>query len=222
MAGIDKIECSNWSDYQELIEWANGKSIIFTVGNKHIIKYVSNYIYELTEDEANSSCCVMNNPPWLDNYLWNNCPIAFVRKRLMYQYNKESLDEFLIAEIGKLPANFQKVKKIKIIRSVPTSTPLNIAHSPSMMLNKYKKKITNCWDLSISHKNTKIRSDYSEFFKCFLPSKLFPTSCNIEDGFSTIREVIRFVKKMYLPPGTVLYLSGRYTGENYLIKIITI
>jgi len=90
MAGIDKIY-GTYGQYIELRDWLKNnersiESITGFDGYHDIIEDVlpSEYIYQ--GPRFDMEIAISNFPEEVDECLWDNCPISFVRDRLMEQH----------------------------------------------------------------------------------------------------------------------------------------
>jgi len=93
MAGIDKTYVTK-QELLEAIDWANKVGTV-TAENGCTFRpldYIS--IYNDFDDphyfdEEQKEYVLWCTPIWFDRWLWNNCPLEFVRNRLMFQYPDE-------------------------------------------------------------------------------------------------------------------------------------
>lgn len=82
MAAIDKTYL-NWKDYLILKEWCENTELIYDNGIKGSPKDFLYSYHEAYEGELpvwNTSC-------GFDYWLYKNCPLSFIQKRLAEQYN---------------------------------------------------------------------------------------------------------------------------------------
>ena len=98
MAGIDKTYV-NKSQLLEAIDWAKKVGTV-TMENGYKFEPL-NYIYGYNDlddpryfDDEREEYILWNTPTWFDRWLWINCPLEFVRDRLMFQYGDEARKEF--------------------------------------------------------------------------------------------------------------------------------
>lgn len=93
MAAIDKTYVTK-SELLEAIEWAKKVGTV-TAKNGHTFQPLA-FIYGYNDlddphyfDEEREEYVLWNTPAWFDRWLWNNCPLKFVRERLEFQYPDE-------------------------------------------------------------------------------------------------------------------------------------
>ena len=93
MAAIDKTYVT-LDEYCEAIAWAKGVGQV-TLENGYTFSpnsFILSSIEDLDEDR--DTYVLWNTPMWFDCWLWKNCPLSFVRKRLQEEYSTEDLHEF--------------------------------------------------------------------------------------------------------------------------------
>ena len=98
MAAIDKTYVTK-QELLEAIDWAKKVGQV-EMENGYTFRPL-NFIYAHNElddphyfDEEYDEYVLWNTPIWFDRWLWNNCPLEFVRERLMYQYSEEDRKKF--------------------------------------------------------------------------------------------------------------------------------
>lgn len=97
MAGIDKTYVTS-QELKEAIDWAKTVGTV-TMENGYRFKPLG-YIYTYNDldnpnfDWNREEYVLWNTPMWFDRWLWLNCPLEFVKDRLKYQYDENSLKEF--------------------------------------------------------------------------------------------------------------------------------
>ena len=98
MAAIDKTYVTK-QELLEAIDWANKVGQV-KMENGYIFRPL-NFIYAYNDledphyfDEEYNEYVLWNTPIWFDRWLWNNCPLEFVKERLMYQYSEEDRKKF--------------------------------------------------------------------------------------------------------------------------------
>lgn len=101
MAGIDKTYVS-YEQLLEAIAWAKNIGEV-TLENGHKfspLDWIKGYneIDEngvLQEEKLEGNVYILwNTPTWFDRWLWCNCPLSFVKKRLQEQYDLDYLKKF--------------------------------------------------------------------------------------------------------------------------------
>ena len=98
MAAIDKTYVTK-QELLEAIDWAKKVGQV-EMENGYIFRPL-NFIYAHNDledphyfDEEYDEYVLWNTPIWFDRWLWNNCTLEFVKKRLMYQYYEEDRKKF--------------------------------------------------------------------------------------------------------------------------------
>jgi len=98
MAAIDKTYV-NKQELLEAIDWAKKVGTV-TAENGYTFQPLV-FIYHYNDlddphffDEEREEYILWITPIWFDRWLWNNCPLEFVRDRLMFQYNEEDRKAF--------------------------------------------------------------------------------------------------------------------------------
>ena len=98
MAAIDKTYVTK-QELFEAIDWAKKVGQV-EMENGHMFRPLY-FIWGYDEmddpryfDRENDEYVLWNTPIWFDRWLWNNCPLEFVKKRLMYQYSEEDRKKF--------------------------------------------------------------------------------------------------------------------------------
>lgn len=203
MAGIDKTYIDNFKDYLKFKEWADKQFVTFYDGFK---LRVGNWVRNLEEEDfANGEIPIMNTPKWLDIYLIQNCKIKFVLNRMKCVYGKEFENLKYIDLSAKPPEEFQKNRKIKIQPYRRTRFPLH-----EKPFGKKTDWWLDCNDVDFWYNDvTKIWSRANTYY---------PHNTNVAH-ISSMKAIIRHLRKQYLPKGIIFYISGKYIGEEYLAKI---
>jgi len=208
MAGVDKTYARSFKEYVELREWMKDKVITFPTGQKII---VINQLWELEESDfgpEGGEYAVMSTPHWFDVYLIQNCPVEFVQNRMkeVYSYSYEELKALKFPP--SIPDNFKQNRKIKIIKH-PVKGRFRLTNNGLNCHNYFW--LSEDWD-------NPNRLYFDSRFKVWV-TEMFP-----HDTFSsrhkTIKSLIRFLRKQYLPSGITFTLWGVFPGEKFLVKII--
>ena len=93
MAAIDKTYVTI-EEYCEAIAWAKSVGQV-TLENGYTFSPSSFIISSIEDLEGDRDTYILwNTPMWFDCWLWKNCPLKFVRKRLHEQYSSEDLQAF--------------------------------------------------------------------------------------------------------------------------------
>lgn len=203
MAGIDKTYTDSYKEYREFKEWADKQTLTFFNGHKVCI---GNWVWDYTEEDfANGERPIMNSPTWLDIYLIQNCKIEFVLNRMKSVYSKESYKKFQTTDLTARPSkDFQQNRKIIIARNNNTRFPLH-----SKPFDGKTKWWLQCEDNFWYHEKTKIWTHYNNYY---------PYNTNTAH-ISSIKGIVRHLRKQYLPKGVKFRISGRYVGEDYSVIV---
>jgi hypothetical protein len=203
MAGIDKTYTDSYEDYKEFKTWANKQTLTFFNGYKVCIgNWVRNYE---KEDFDEGEIPIMNTPTWLDIYLIQNCKSDFVLDRMKSVYNEEEYKKFQIIDLTTPPSeHFKQNRKIIIKRNDKAKLPLH-----KKPYGGKTKWWLQCNDDFWYHDKTKVWSS-SEYY--------YPHNTNTA-LISSIKGVVKHLRKQYLPKGITFTISGRYIGDEYLVIV---
>ena len=98
MAVIDKTYVTK-QELFEAIDWAKKVGQV-EMENGHMFRPLY-FIWGYDEmddpryfDRENDEYVLWNTPIWFDRWLWNNCPLDFVKERLMSQYSEDDRKKF--------------------------------------------------------------------------------------------------------------------------------
>jgi hypothetical protein len=205
MASIDKTYTNSYKDYKEFKNWADTQTLTFFDGYK---KCIGDYVGEFTEDDfSDGEIPIMNTPYWVDVYLIQNCKSKFVLDRMKEVYSEDSINEFKTVDLSsKPPKDFQQNRKITIKKYKTSKFPIH--NKPY----KFKGKVT-WWlqsdDYFSYNDETKTWVSYDSYY---------PNNTNTAH-LTSIKAIIRHLRKQYLPKGLVFSITGRYFGEEYKIII---
>jgi hypothetical protein len=201
MASIDKTYTNSFEEYQQLVDWAKDKEIVFSKKQK---EKISDCIYNWSKEDFTSELPVMNTPNRIDIFLIQNCPIKFVQDRMEEVYSEESIEEFKAITFPiELPKDYKQNRKIII--------------SKSKVFPLYNKGINShsWWWLQNNDFDWGFDSDNNVWTN---RSLYYPNNTNTSHH-KTIKSLVRFLRKQYLPSGLEFRLSGKYVGEEFTIKI---
>lgn len=203
MAGIDKTYTDSYEEYKEFKDWADKQELTFFNGYKECI---GNWVYDYEkEDFDGEEIPIINSPTWMDIYLIQNCKIEFILNRMKCVYGEDAYNEFLTVDLTAFPPKeFQKNRKIIITRNKNTRFPLH-----SKPFDGKTKWWLQCEDDFLYHQKTKIWTHYDNYY---------PYNTNTAH-ISSIKGIVRHLRKQYLPKGVKFTISGRYVGENYLVIV---
>lgn len=203
MAGIDKTYTDSYEEYKEFKDWANKQELTFFNGYKVCI---GNWVWDYKkEDFDGEEIPIINSPTWLDIYLIQNCKIEFILNRMKYVYGEDAYNEFLTVDLTAFPPKeFQQNRKIIITRNKDTRFPLH-----SKPFDGKTKWWLQCEDNFWYHERTKIWTHYDNYY---------PHNTNTAH-ISSIKGIVRHLRKQYLPKGAKFRIFGRYVGEDYLVIV---
>jgi hypothetical protein len=207
MAGIDKTYTDSYNDYKEFKEWASDKVIKFPTGQK---VNISDYIYDRDQEDfvEGDEISIMNTPTYVDIFLIQNCPIQFVQDRMKDVYSEESYNEFknMVFPVA-IPEEYKQNRKIKIVRTGKFPLYNNGINSErSWWLQTVDRDDENYWW-------------YDSETKLWTNGCLHLPHNTNTSHHKTVKSLVRFLRKQYLPKGLEFTLTGRYVGEDFLIKI---
>lgn len=200
MAGIDKTYANSFKEYEELKDWAKGKTIVF---NKKQKVNISDYIYDWEEEDFSSECPVMNTPTPVDAFFIQNCHLKFVQDRLKAVYDRKTFKELKNLQFPiLLPEDYKQNRKITISKS---KAPL------------YNKGITSHggWWLQ----SNSFRWGFDDENRVWVNRDLYLPNNTNTSHHKTVKSLVRFLRSQYLPSGLEFRLIGRYVGEEFTIKI---
>ena len=203
MASIDKTYTDDYKEYKKFKDWADKQVLIFFDGHKECI---GNWIWDHDKkDFNNGKIPIMNTPTWLDIYLIQKCKSKFVLDRMQDVYDKKEYKEFQNIDLtAKLPENFRQNRKITVTKNKKTKFPIH---------NKpYGGKMRwwlQCNDDYWYNDETKTWSHYDNYY---------PHNTNTAH-VTSIKSLIRHLRKQFLPRGVKFTISGRYVGEEYSVMV---
>ena len=208
MASIDKTYTNSYAEYISLVEWANGKTVTFFDGLK---KEIPPYIRKYNESDFNGNHLpIMNTPTWMDIYLIQNCKIQFVIDRMKEVYSAKTIFEYYNVDLSAPPpSEYKQNRKIVIKRN--TQSKFKIHSKPYSFRNrKVLWNVTSIfWYFQYNSKSKKwINTELCHY----------PTTTNMAH-YTSIKAIIRALRKQYLPSGITFHMSGRYIGEDYTIYV---
>jgi hypothetical protein len=207
MAGIDKTYTNSYKDYREFKDWANKQKLTFFDG--HYV-CIGDWVWYYEEEDFNSGeIPIMNTPIWLDIYLIQNCKSQFVLDRMREVYDEATYEYFKNVNLTAAPSSeLQQNRKITIKPSNNCKFPFK-----KKMWNKPIGGKINWWlqcnDDFWYNSETKTWTHYESYY---------PHDTNTAH-ITSIKALIRHLRKQYLPKGITFTLSGRYIGEEYTILI---
>jgi len=202
MAGIDKTYTDNYEEYISFKKWADKQVLTFFDGHSECI---GDWVYHCEKkDFDNGEIPIMNTPTWLDIYLIQNCKNTFVLNRMNSVYGKDAYKEFQSIDLTtKPPKEFKQNRKILIRKNNRTKFPI---HSKPYGKTKWWLQCDgNYWYNDDSNTWTHLDNFYPN---------------NTNTAFITsIKALVRHLRKQYLQKGIKFTISGRYIGENYDVLV---
>lgn len=208
MAGIDKTYTDDYKEYKKFKDWASNQRVEFFDGRKECI---GDWVWDYEkEDFENGEIPIMNTPNWLDMYLIKHCKVKFVLDRMDEVYGKDFHDEAKSVDFKLIPDGYEKNRKI-VIKSIPKQTTFSL-------VNKSTPKFG--WWLQQSWDKKKFYMQFNEETKKWVDSnkQIYPSNTNTSHH-RTVKGLVRFLRKQYLPKGVEFNLIGRYVGEIYNVTI---
>lgn len=211
MAAIDKTYLSDYSVYQDFLNWA--KKTTYTCPNGLEFK-VYNYVYSNWPKGAmdKSPRPVLNSPQSLDYFLIKYCPFTFVQERMEEVYDKEYVEsirkgtsEYDTFKYPEISTHFKIIKRGESLKSKNYLWKLYFRKS-----HKQYFWIEGTLGSSYLHYN----KDINRFI---LPGELGYWTCTGAYKARTIKALIRSLRKMKIPKGTIIEAYGRYTREKLTI-----
>lgn len=203
MAGIDKTYIDNYKEYKEFKDWANNQFVTFFNGYKDRIGDWVWYYEE--EDFENGEIPIMNSPNWLDAFLIKNCKIEFVVNRMKNVHSEKFVKDSFTADFQLIPKGFEKNRKIHIKIFSRTKFPIH---------NKPYSGKTKWWLSCLGdfqfHTDTGVWTHNKH---------LYPYDTNVSH-VTSLKSLVRHLRKQYLPKNAQFYIYGRYVGETYLVELI--
>jgi hypothetical protein len=202
MASIDKTYADSYKEYQEFKDWAKDKEIVF---NKKQKVRLSSYIYHWEEADFIDALPIMNTPTYVDIFLIKNCPLKFIQERMREVYDEGDVKEFEGLEFPlKVPKDYKQNRKVVIskAKTIPLYNKGLNSHSGWWLQSRNRD-----WDFDTNSNLWVNRNLY------------YPSNTNTS-RHKTVKSLIRFLRKQYLPSGLEFILLGRYKGERFTIKIV--
>lgn len=116
MAAIDKTYAKTWDEFLEVREWAKSNRFITSIGEME--EYMIEWFYypDLTESEFKPNTVIWCTTEDVDFFLYHNCPIELIQKRLREQYG-ENLNEYFIKKKEYLIGKHFKIPNIRFKNS---------------------------------------------------------------------------------------------------------
>ena len=203
MAVIDKTYTNSFKEYKEFKDWADKQKLTFFDG---LSVCIGDYVWKLDEEDFdNGEIPIMNTPTWLDVYLIQNCKSEFVLNRMKEVYSSESYEEFKTVDLTSPPSgDFKQNRRVIIKRSNRTKFPLH-----KKPYGGKTKWWLQCNDNFGYCDETNVWSSYDNYY---------PHNTNTAH-ITSIKALVRHLRKQYLPKGVVFTISGIYVGEEYLVQV---
>jgi hypothetical protein len=208
MAGIDKTYTDDYNEYKKFKDWANNQKVEFFDGTNECI---GDWVWDYEkEDFENGEIPIMNTPTWLDMYLIKNCKVKFVLDRMHGVHTFNFINCAKSVDFKQIPEGYEKNRKI-VIKSIPKQTKLSLVNKSS---SEFGWWLQQAWD------NKKFYMEFNEETNRWVDSnkQIYPSNTNTSHH-NTVKGLVRFLRKQYLPKGVEFNLIGRYVGEIYKITI---
>lgn len=203
MAGIDKTYTNSYEEYIKFKNWADMQFLTFFDGYKVCI---GDWVWDWTKENFDGrELPIMNTPTWLDIYLIQNCKIKFVLDRMKDVYGKDSYKKFKIVNLSDKPSEeFQQNRKIVIKNCNTTKFPIH-----NKPYGKSKWWWIQCNDYF----------SYNDETKRWVSSNSYYHHNTNTAHITSIKSLVRHLRKQYLPKDITFTVSGKYMGEEYQILI---
>lgn len=236
MAAIDKTYVTR-AELIEAIKWAKEIGEV-TLENGYKFAPL-NFIYGYNDIDDNgvllnpireTDCYVLwNTPRWFDRWLWVNCPLSFVKKRLQEQYGEDYLKMFEDWVYTPEPIRKPKFKFI--------TTPNDFGTGWKWLANNDRRK--NPWPNNCKQATYRImvrvpgedfEREYDDqtdnWYQAFGMLPAYGGDCGnyiwqeYHKHIPTKKSIIRQLKKWNLPKGSVVNVSCfRYKGMDFVVHV---
>ena len=214
MAMIDKCYVDNYNDYKAFCDWAKDRFFITPRGVKI---YISDYIFYWEEAvfKNEKDVPIFNTLVIVDNYLYHNCDLPFIKEWLVDRYNDENgLFKGLSDEITQVPVLPEIVpcRHVSVLKK-------GISRYPYRFFNTRRHKKHGGWLVDVESKEGLFwyNEDY-DFWKT--PKELDVITCFSAYFINkSIRSIIRkIIKKWKLPIDCKVTVWDRTTEWILLTK----
>lgn len=194
MSGIDKTYLS-WEDYLILKDWCEKTELIYDNGVKGSpMDFLC--LYDEPYEEVKP---VWNTPTSFDRWLYNNCPLEFIQKRLSEQYSDPK-------NLNYVPKSLERGKHYTQI----TKPKYNFRYKWSWWIDLVGRIDGEYWfygwDSHVWYSSSSL-----------MPPETRSSCAHIKN--LTKRKLNRLIKKWNLPIDTILRITNRYVGSEYKIII---
>lgn len=220
MAGIDKCYLDSYEKYTEFKEWAKDKTYVTPRG---ITIKLSDHIYDhwdeadFTVDGEPYERPIFNSPIHMDNYLWHNCPLEYIREWLSDRYcdsgyRKGDLDDI---ERDLAIPEYKPCTKVKVRKKGlgnccyryhrnGSYEKVGSWHIDVYMLNPESLRgMSSCW----------YNEDIDQWI---LPGEEDEWTSSCAHSSKSIRSIIRKIIKVWkLPVGCVVKIYGALVGDDW-------
>lgn len=223
MAYIDRTYITSWDEYEEFSKWADKTTFKCPNGTSVNMKDVyRKWNKDELENELSSSpeVYLMTTSWTLDYFLIKYCPIQFVQDRMKVVYGEEYYNSVKNGTSEYDTFKYPKTsKKFKIVFRDELMRRKNYIYK-----HKRRRKV-GFWIEAEYAPNVEERLPlmYNEDLHRFvLPYELeFGEKCSIAPPkYRSVKAVIRGLRKMPVFKGMVITISGRYVGEELIIKAL--
>ena len=234
MAGIDKTYV-NYEQLLEAVAWAkNIGEVTLENGHKFFpLDWIKGY-HDVDENGVvqcekleDHEYILWNTPTWFDRWLWCNCPLSFVKKRLQEQYGLDSLKEF--EEWVYIPEP-KRTAKYKFI-----TEPNDFGTGWKWLINNDRRK--NPWpgsckqatyNINVKIPGEGVGRDYNydeQTDNWYSPFGMLPGYDSYiwqehHKHAPTKKSIIRQLRKWNLPKGTIVEVYViKYQKMDFVIKV---
>lgn len=232
MGAIDKTYVDK-DELKEAVTWCRNVGVA-KLENGYRFKPI-NFIYHYNDlddpdfDWNRDEYILWNTPIWFDRWLWINCPLSFVRERLVYQYGEAALEEFKNWEYSDPKNNLDLGKQhYKFLK-----TPKWRGHKWFMRHGRRKnpwpgKCAQQTYFINIESPNFEVKNDltYCKQLDTWVERHGFLAGGNeyvwqhYHNNPPTKKSIIRELRKWYIPKGYIVKVYNlKYRDMDFKILV---
>lgn len=234
MAAIDKYYCKSADEATRLIKRfreVGTVSLGTFLGNEYTFTPY-NYLY-VNEDEIDDidweeEYPLWNSPCYMDKWLWENCkdfPNVIDDLKWKYCIKDEMTEEEIANQFVNIRSDYKIGTKFKILKKCPNFLARNKkdiwwwvtvdvpSHSSGTTANYTKR--------SFLSSNGYEGWWHNETYDTFVPHGL-PFSSNTGYVYARYlheKKLLKIIRKYKLPVGSIITFSGRYVGQEYVVRV---
>lgn len=215
MAAIDKFYTDSYLEYQEFCSWAKDQE--YTTPRGCRVKLANHVFQHWTEDDfvedgRPRERPVFNSPTHMDNFLYHNCPFAYIQDWLKDRYDGEGYCKGMPDEITRdlsIP-QYEPCSSVKVIKK-------GMGNHPWRYHSRGRSGKLGCWWIDVFNSDGGFW--YNENIdQWLLPDEEDVWTCSTAFTRGTVRSIIRkILKKWRLPVGCEVRISGRLVGDEWIL-----